>query len=83
MCDGADVLVLFFSDGLDWLLLQFPALRRRRQNNNERTLFELHLPQQNADVLLEGVSFHKSNRRELQGGEKSRPVLSNNYLSGR
>lgn len=64
------------------MLLQLPALPRRRQDHHERALSELHMPQSNADVLPEGLPVHKGDRARLHGGEASGSVLPGDHMPG-
>lgn len=65
------------------MLLQLPALWRRRPDNDQRALPELHLPQPNADVLLARLPLHQAHRPGLRRGEARRPMLPHSHMPRR
>jgi len=73
----------FFIFRPERLLLQLSTLRRRRPDSNQRTLFELHVSQPDADVLPKSLPVLESHRTRLHCTEIAGPMLSDNLLPGR
>lgn len=65
------------------MLLQLPTLRGGRPDRDQRTVFELHVPQPDADVLPEGVSVLEGHRPRLHGAKVAGPMLPDHLLPGR